>query len=35
MAMQVYLELSVEVCELWRQDKKALEQYGYFDPTYT
>jgi len=32
---EVYLELSVEVSEGWRQDRKALESYGYFDPTYT
>ena len=32
---QVYLELSVEVAKSWRESKKELEKYGYFDAMYT
>ena len=32
---QVYLELNVEVAKSWRGNKKALEEYGYFDAMYT
>jgi GTPase Era involved in 16S rRNA processing len=32
---EVYLELSVEVSEAWRENKKSLESFGYFDSQYT
>ncbi|GAX81852.1 hypothetical protein CEUSTIGMA_g9280.t1 [Chlamydomonas eustigma] len=31
----VFLELSVEVSKSWRESKKELEKYGYFDSMYT
>ena len=35
LSLQVYLELHVEVAKGWRENKQALEQYGYFDALYT